>query len=205
MEERLGVRPLAYRAGRYGIGDATAQSLLEAGFVLDCSIRSRFDYSAHHGPDFSGLPLRPYRLGPDHRLVELPLSTAFTGHLRRAGEGLHRLASRWGKASGALSRAGLFTRVPLTPEGVSARECVAAIDSLIEEDVPVLSFSFHSPTLEQGHTGYVRTAADLDAFYRWWDVVLDHLARRSILPMGLCDFLEATGAVTKDERSCQAV
>ncbi len=194
IEQRLGRRPLAYRAGRYGVGHATARTLVEAGFLLDCSIRSRFDYSAHHGPDFSGLPLRPYRLGPDNRLVELPLSTAFTGHLRGYGERLHPLASRWGRASGALSRAGLLTRVPLTPEGVTARECVQAIDALVNEDVPVLSFSFHSPTLEPGHTAYVRTAADQKAFYRWWDIVLNHLARRSIAPMALPDFLAAVGA-----------
>ncbi|HEX7819564.1 MAG TPA: polysaccharide deacetylase family protein [Sphingobium sp.] len=204
MEERLGRRPLAYRAGRYGVGHATAHALVEAGFMLDCSIRSRFDYSAYEGPDFSGLPLRPYRVGPDHRLIELPLSTAFTGLLRGRGEGLHRIASGWGRASGALSRAGLLTRVPLTPEGVTARECIAAIDSLIEENVPVLSFSFHSPTLEPGHTGYVRTAAELDAFYRWWDVVLDHLARRSIAPIGLSEFLGAVGAGLLRDRTCQA-
>lgn len=204
MEERLGRRPLAYRAGRYGVGHATARSLVEAGFVLDCSIRSHFDYSAHDGPDFSGLPLRPYRVGPEGSLIELPLSTAFTGHLRGYGEGLHRVASRWGRVNGALSRAGLFARVPLTPEGVTARECIAAIDALIDDDIPVLSFSFHSPTLEPGHTGYVRTTAELDAFYRWWDVVLDHLARRSVTPIGLSEFLVATGAGVSRDRSCQA-
>jgi hypothetical protein len=204
MEERLGRRPLAYRAGRYGVGPGTAETLLEAGFVLDCSVRARFDYSGQEGPDFSGLPLRPYRVGPGHRLVELPLSTAYIGHLRGGGEGLHRLARRSGKLGGALSRAGLFTRVPLTPEDFTARQCIAAIDSLIEEDVPVLSFSFHSPTLEPGHTFYVRSQDELVAFYRWWDVVLDHLARRGVMPMGLAELLEAVRAGERREPTCQA-
>lgn len=204
MEERLGRRPLAYRAGRYGVGPATGRTLVEAGFLLDCSIRSRFDYRGGEGPDFTGLPLRPYRTGPDQALVELPLSTAFVGHLRGFGERFHALASRTGRMGGALSRAGLFARIPLTPEGIPAQDCVAAIDALIEEDVPVLSFSFHSPTLEPGNTGYVRDAGDLRAFYRWWDVVLDHLARRSILPMGLDALLDATGAGTNRQTTCQA-
>lgn len=201
MEERLGRRPLAYRAGRYGIGPATAATLLEAGFALDCSVRSRFDYSEQDGPDFSGLPLRPYRVGPGHRLVELPLSTAYVGHLRGLGEGLHRLAK--GKVGGALSRAGLFTRVPLTPEDVTAEQCIAAIDALIEADVPVLSFSFHSPTLEPGHTFYVRDEADLKGFYRWWDAVLGHLARRGVAPMTL-DALLAAVAQKPARAPCQA-
>lgn len=204
MADRLGRRPLAYRAGRYGVGPGTAETLVEAGFALDCSVRSRFDYSAQEGPDFSGLPLRPYRMGPGRALVELPLSTAFVGHLRGLGEGLHRIARRSGKLGGALSRAGLFQRVPLTPEDVSAADCIAAIDALIEEDVPVLSFSFHSPTLEPGHTFYVRDASDLVAFYRWWDVVLSHLARRGVEPIGLDAFLAAVGAGAERIPTCQA-
>ncbi|HEX7857153.1 MAG TPA: polysaccharide deacetylase family protein [Sphingobium sp.] len=204
MEERLGQRPVAYRAGRYGVGATTGRALVEAGFLLDCSIRSRFDYSAGHGPDFARLPLRPYRVGPDQALVELPLSTAFTGHLRGFGETMHGIARRSGKLGGALSRAGLFARVPLTPEGIPAKECIAAIDALIEEDVPVLSFSFHSPTLEPGHTDYVRNADDLAAFYRWWDVVLNHLARRGVISIGLDAFLAAVIPGHKTQNSCQA-
>ena len=64
IEERLGIRPLAYRAGRYGIGPATGALLEEAGFRIDSSVRSRFDYRAQHGPDFTGMPLHPWRGGP---------------------------------------------------------------------------------------------------------------------------------------------
>ena len=44
----------------------------------------------------------------------------------------------------------------------------------------MLNFSFHSPSLQPGNTPYVRSQADLDLFYRWWDVVLGHLARRGV-------------------------
>jgi hypothetical protein len=105
---------------------------------------------------------------------------------------------------GALSRLGLLARVPLTPEDVTVDQCIAAIDALIEENVPVLSFSFHSPTLEPGHTFYVRTQAELTNFYRWWDAILAHLARRGVEPMGLSQFLIAAGGADARERSCQA-
>jgi hypothetical protein len=205
MEERLGRRPVAYRAGRYGVGHATGRTLVEAGFALDCSIRSRFDYSAQEGPDFADMPVHPYWSGPSHSLIELPLSTAFVGSLRRFGTGLHDLTRRSSSVVGSiLSRTGLFTRIPLTPEDVTAEQCIAAIDALIEEDVPVLSFSFHSPTLEPGHTFYTRTPADLDRFYCWWDVVLSHLARRSVLPIGLDAFIDAATRGNAREPTCQA-
>jgi len=204
MEVRLGMRPIVYRAGRYGAGANTARLLEEAGFRLDCSVRSRFDYSAQGGPDFSDMPLLPYRTGPDQMLIELPLSTAFVGHLRTLGRLLHPLTQASRVAAAGLSRTGLFARIPLTPEGVTAAQCVAAIDALIEDEVPVLSFSFHSPTVEPGNTPYVRTIDDLKSFYRWWDVVLDHLARRSVRPLGLDGFFALVGNGAQSEHTCQA-
>lgn len=191
IEERLGVQPLAYRAGRYGVGPHTGALLEETGFRIDSSVRSRFDYRNQHGPDFSGMPLHPYRAGPEGKLIELPLSTAFVGRLGNWGERLHPRLQRTGRLAGAFSRFGLLSRIPLTPEGISAAECCAAIDSLIAEDVPILSFSFHSPTVEPGHTPYTRDLADVACFYQWWDEVLNHLARRNLEPLSQAELLAA--------------
>lgn len=205
MEERLGLRPTAYRAGRYGIGPHTGRILVDLGFRLDCSVRSGFDYSGADGPDFTAMPVKPYRVaGSDGALIELPLSTTYVGPLRRMGAPFHRWAGTVPKLSGALSRSGLFARTPLTPEGVTPRQCMAAIDTLLAADVQVLSFSFHSPTTEPGHTPYVRDAADLAAFYRWWDVVLNHLARRSVEPIGLAALYTAFDRAGASEPTCQA-
>ncbi len=201
MTERFGRRPLAYRAGRYGVGPNSAALLEEAGYRLDSSVRSRFDYRDQDGPNFSGLPVFPYWAGPKRTLAELPLSTAFTGLLRGGGERLYRASRGMGPLTGLIARAGLLQRVPLTPEGVPAAAAIAAIDVLIEEDVPILNFSFHSPTLEPGHTPYVRDESDRRAFYAWWDRILAHLARRGVAPASLDDLLTA---FSPRERSCQA-
>lgn len=201
IAERFGRRPTTYRAGRYGVGPNSARLLEELGFRLDSSVRSRFDYRSQHGPDFRGMPLHPYWAGPQRQLIELPLSTAFTGLLRRGGERLYHDMQGRGRMGGALARAGMLSRVPLTPEGVPLRDAIRAIDALIEEGVRVLGFSFHSPTLAPGHTPYVRNENDLTAFYRWWDGVLDHLARRNVRAATL-DQLFA--AVPGRGRACQA-
>lgn len=201
IEQRFGRRPIAYRAGRYGVGPNSARLLEEAGFRLDSSVRSRFDYSHQHGPDFHGLPQLPYWAGPGRSLIELPLSTAFAGLLRGGGERLYRAAQAMGPLAGALSRARMLSRIPLTPEGVPLNEAIIAIDALIEEGVPVLNFSFHSPTLEPGHTPYVRDESDRTAFYAWWDGVLAHLARRGIAAATLDQII---AAVPAHGRACQA-
>jgi len=194
IEQVTGQAPLAFRAGRYGVGPHTGAILHDLGFKLDTSIRSRFNYGRQHGPDFTGKPLIPYRTGPNRELVELPLSTAYAGPLRSVGDSLLPLIERGGLVAGLLARSGLLQRIPLTPEGISAAEAVKAIDRLLADGLPILMFSFHSPTLEPGHTPYVRDAADLRAFYRWWDVVLEHLTRRGVAPIGLNEVLAATSS-----------
>ncbi|ALR21240.1 polysaccharide deacetylase family protein [Sphingobium baderi] len=201
IAERFGQRPVAYRAGRYGVGPNSARLLEDAGFIVDSSVRSRFDYSAQYGPDFRGFPLQPYWAGPDRTLIELPLSTAFVGLLKRGGEGLYRASQTVGLFAGALARGGLLSRVPLTPEGVPVAAAIMAIDALIDEAVPVLNFSFHSPTLEPGHTPYVRNAEDMNGFYRWWDIILNHLARRGVNPANLDEFVQS---ILPNGRACKA-
>ena len=189
--QETGRKPISFRAGRYGVGPNSARLLEEEGFLLDSSVRSLFDYREQMGPDFYHLPLGPYWAGPGRRLVELPLSTTFTGHLRSFGRPLYTLARQFGPLPGALSKLGMLTRVALTPEGIPANDAVEAIDRMLDDGLRVLNLSFHSPSLEPGHTPYVRDEADLRAFYRWWDVVLDHMARRGVRAASLDEFLEA--------------
>lgn len=182
---RTGRAPRFFRAGRYGVGPNTGALLSELGFRIDSSVRSGFDYSGRDGPDFSAMPVTPYRTGPDGRLIELPLSTAFVGGLRGFGRGLVPVLERGRLGAGVLARSRLLQRIPLTPEGVRPDEAKLAIDRLLEEGLHLLLFSFHSTTLEPGNTPYVRDAAALEDFYRWWDIVLGHLAHRGVAPAGL--------------------
>ncbi|MGE4430226.1 MAG: polysaccharide deacetylase family protein [Sphingobium sp.] len=187
----IGRPPLAFRAGRYGVGPNSAAILRDLGFRVDSSIRSRFNYAPHNGPDFTARPLRPYRAGPGGALIELPLSTAFVGALHGVGDRLQPVLDRQGPGAGLLARSGLLQRIPLTPEGVGVEEAIRAIDRLLADGLRLLMFSFHSPTLAPGHTPYVRDEAGLDGFYRWWDAVLAHLARRGVAAAGLDDVIAA--------------
>jgi hypothetical protein len=189
IAERLGVTPRIYRAGRYGVGPNSATMLAEAGIPIDTSVRARFDYSHAGGPNFRGHPLRPYWLDRQAGLMELPLTTVFSGLLRGLGDGIYPRLWRAPSLRGVLSHAGLLERIPLTPEGISVAEAVRAIDLALADGLPVLVFSFHSPSLAPGNTPYVRSARDLDAFYDWWRQVFEHLARRRVAPSSVADIL----------------
>jgi hypothetical protein len=182
IEDKFGVAPLIYRAGRYGTGPSTADLLAECGLAIDTSVRANFDYSGGGGPDYRHHPLEPYWLDGERQLLELPLTTVFWGMLRRQGQWLYPALGRVPKLRGLLSYLGLLERIPLTPEGVSVDEAIRGIDIAIDDGLPVLVFSFHSPSLQAGHTPYVRSESDLDALYDWWRRVLTYCNMRGVKP-----------------------
>lgn len=179
-----GIRPVIYRAGRYGIGPNTAELLAEAGYRLDVSVRALFDYSDQTGPDFSRHPVHPWWIAPG--LLEVPLTAGHVGLLHRCSSLHHRKTLR-----GPLARFGLLSRVALTPEGMPLNEALDVIDRLADRDVAVFSLSFHTPSVVPGHTPYVRDTTDLKAFWTWWDKVFDRFARHAILPATASEILAA--------------
>ncbi|TYC92934.1 polysaccharide deacetylase family protein [Novosphingobium sp. BW1] len=181
IEEVFGTSPLIYRAGRYGLGPDTASILRESGIAIDSSVRSRFDYSGEGGPNYRYHPCYPYWIGNDDpRILELPLTSLYWGPLRQLGDWIYPRLWRTPRLRGMLARLGLLERIALTPEGITAHEAMRGIDIALDEGMPVLVFSFHSPSLAPGYTPYVRNDAELDAFYAWWRTVFDYLAARGV-------------------------
>ncbi|MGW8191659.1 polysaccharide deacetylase family protein [Sphingomonas hankookensis] len=186
-----GTAPTVYRAGRYGLGPNTLKLLAARGYRLDSSMRARYDYGAQGGPDYCAIANHAFRTGPDGGIVELPLTTVFTGRLRRGGAHLYRAAGRIPRGRGVLARLGLLHRVALTPEDMPLADVLEAIRVAVGEGTRVLNFAYHSPSLVPGHTPYVRDAADLVAFWRWWDAVLALLARLDVHAASSDDILAA--------------
>lgn len=189
IEETFGIAPLIYRAGRYGLGHRTAEILREAGIAIDTSVRARFDYSGTGGPNYRDHPLSPYWADAERQLLELPLTTVYWGPLRQVGNVLYPHLWRTPSIRGVLARTGLLERIPLTPEGITAEEALRGVDIAIDEGLPVLVFSFHSPSLAPGHTPYVRNDSDLDALYDWWRTLFTHLDRRGVKPTSVTDIM----------------
>lgn len=191
IEQGFGATPLIYRAGRYGLGPETASILTEYGIAIDTSIRSRFDYSAGGGPNYRDHPLVPWWIDRERGLMELPLTTVYWGLLRQFGPWLYPKMWRVPQLRGLLARIGMLERIPLTPEGVTLEEAIRGIDIAIDEALPLLVFSFHSPSLAPGFTPYVRSEADLDGFYDWWRAVFAYLQRRQVAPSSVASLMQS--------------
>jgi len=176
IEQGFGARPEVFRAGRYGFGPNTARVLAELGYKVDCSFVPHSDFSADGGPSFMGQPDRPHWLDEGRGLLEIPLTVGFVGTAARFGSKAGRLfgkpqAVRW-KLPAVLAKSGLIDRIRLSPEGVSAVDQCRLLAAMAKRGHRLFSLTYHSPSLEPGHTPYVRDAADLQSFLETIETVL---------------------------------
>lgn len=189
IERNLAVRPTIFTAGRYGVGRFTPSLLEELGFKIDSSVRPHTEYLSQGGPDFRHCAARPYWVGPQHRLLELPRTVGLCGLLAGRGQPLYDLLqSPLGRAvrlPGWFARGRLLERIALTPEGPSDAELRRLTAALIATGHRLFVMSYHSSSLVPGNTPYVANARELSVF-------LDRLARYADYFMGEAGGLPAT-------------
>jgi hypothetical protein len=177
----FGIRPTVYKAGRYGVGAATAGILRELGYGVDVSVVPHTDFSADGGPDFTALPDAPFAIAPG--LVELPLSVHFAGVLRGAGRQVYPcLMGRLARLHlpGIAARLGLLERLRLTPEGHRLDDMLRQTRVALAGGARLFMLTYHSSALLPGATGYVRSEADRDRFL----ATLDGYCRAFLGPLG---------------------
>ena len=195
--DRFGAKPQMYRAGRYGAGFNSRKILRDLGIGIDTSVRSLFDYSGQGGPNYADCPLDPYWIAEDE-LIELPVTSVFSGALRSVGKLLFSHSFQSLTSRGVLARSGMLERIALTPEGIPADKAIQAIDIALDQKIPVLNFSFHSPSLAVGHTPYVRNDEELERFYDWWVQIFTHLKARGVMPTHVNEIARAAGIMSPE-------
>jgi hypothetical protein len=186
----VGVVPVVYKAGRYGLGIQSLASLESLGFDVDVSVNPHMDFRAIGGPSFLQFSEAPARLPTTRPMIEVPCTTGFIGWGRRRGESLHDLASRRPlarlRAVGVLARTGVLNRVMLSPEGNSLSDMIALTRALYNGGLRTFSLTFHSPSLKPGCTPYVRTVGQRDALLatilEFLSFFTDELGGRPVTP-----------------------
>ena len=166
IEQAFGIRPTVYLAGRYGYGPNTGRILSDLGYEIDMSPVPSFNYSADGGPDYSRSGCRPF--WDERKLLRIPHTAAQVGFLCRGGTSRYRIEENSVLASlrvpSLLAHIGGVRRLRLSPEGFSLRDMCKLTRALFLDGVRVFLLSFHSPSLEAGHTPYVRSNADANKF-----------------------------------------
>lgn len=169
IADAFGRRPTTFKAGRYGLGANTAETLATLGYEIDASVVPYTSFAAEDGPDFSAFDEHPYWFEAGQRtLLELPVTSGYAGWLRASGPQLYELAqqpwARKARLGGVLARSRGLERIRLSPEGTTLSEMQRLTKALVRDGCQVYSLTYHSPSMVAGHTPYVRTGADLENF-----------------------------------------
>jgi hypothetical protein len=182
FEECFGEAPKVFRAGRYGLGRNTPALLEKHGFLVDTSLAPCTSFGDEEGPDFSTDDFRAFWFGQSRRLLELPLCRSIVGW----GGTMAARAYRWLGANrpprhllpGLLAWSRCAERITLSPEGNDVVAAGRLVASLLGRGQRVLALSLHSSSLSVGRNPYVRSRAELHAFYDQLSAILDMLATR---------------------------
>jgi len=177
IERNLGVRPLVYRAGRYGLGPRSFSLLDRLGYEIDASVLPGVDLSRRFGPDFSAFGPQPFRFVDGGRRLGIPLTVGHVGALAGRARALYpwldtRSADRF-MLKAAASRLRLMERIQLSPEGFTLVEQVRLVRTLLARGQRIFNLSYHSPSLMPGGAPYVRDADDLAHFLDRLEGLLD--------------------------------
>ncbi len=196
IEEVFGKRPVAYKAGRYGIGPNTASILEELRFDIDLSYCPPVDYRGDGGPDYSRAHAQPFWFGSKRKLLEIPVTGAFVGWTGSMGKRVYEIATLFDKlrARGILSKIGAVDRLMLSPEGFYLHEHKKLASHLYSMGVRTFTWSFHSTSVVPGVTPYVANDNELElfleSFRRFFDYFFDTLGGEHTTPTKLKQKLE---------------
>lgn len=179
IAREFGLDPIYFKAGRYGLGPNTFSNLVAERFKVDLSIMPGADYRSTGGPDFREFDSVPYLASVDDaEILAVPMTRNFAGTLAYQGHLMEGRLALAGSAlaplhiRGLLARLRLFNSVPLTPEGVPAKESIQLIRSMFTRGYRLFVLHYHSSSLIPGFTPYAKDLAGRDQVLRRIEKIL---------------------------------
>lgn len=180
IERHFEVRPVSYKAGRWGLDGTHAALLDELGFRVDTSVcpgvnwgPSRGAPTGRGGPDFSTAPLLPYRLSSSDvcrpgtlGVWEIPPTIVFYSAIGRLVPGVQQLYRRVRRVRRLFDRQHLGAQWlrPYPYQTAARLRRVAALARAA--GAPVLNMTLHSSELMPGCSPYNRTEASIEDLFR---------------------------------------
>jgi hypothetical protein len=201
IASNFGVRPTAYRSGRWGFDEGVALNLVRLGYRVDTSIFPLWDWSVDGGRDFSLCSHEPfvYRL-EQHAgvaagsLLEVPATNDFLQSGRALASRAFRSVKRLplgGRLLGLLRRARALNHVCISPETSLAPDMIRLAGKLLERGTQVINMYFHSPTLLEGCSPFAKTPAEVSAFIERIEQFLAFASAAGLRPAGMSELRAA--------------
>jgi len=198
IQANFGIRPTAFRAGRFGFDYRSARILADLGYIVDSSVTPMTKWSAHRGlpegtggPDFTSHKAKPFIVEGTGEvgLVEIPVTVVPTYSLLRR---FPVLLSLYRALPVRAARRALFRRW-LSPQPVWLQPAVGDFrESDLERgyecqgrDSNVAVMIIHSSELMPAGSPSRPTAASVRELLELLDTFLDFIGSRGAIPATL--------------------
>lgn len=201
IERRYGVRPVSYKAGRWGLDGFHAQLLDEMRFQVDTSVcpginwgPSKGDPRGSGGPNYNRAPIVPYRLSREDvcrpgslQLLEVSPTIVFYSALGRYVPAIRALYRRYRRVRRLFDRQHLGSQWlrPYPHMTVERLKRVAALAR--RAGAPVLNLTLHSSELMPGGSPYNRTEASIENLFARMEGFLSFLRSQRVEGVSLSE------------------
>lgn len=172
----LEIEPVCFRAGRWGFNDNVARNICRLGYMVDTSMTPYMDWKCYQGPDFSNVSPYCRKLSfhdinpgsPPAHLFEIPPTVGFFQKnfslCNRVYKFINRENIKYTGLIGLFYRLNVLNKVWLSPEKNTGSEMIRLTNRMRANGYPVINMTFHSPSLKQGFSPFVRTKEDEGKF-----------------------------------------
>jgi hypothetical protein len=188
IEEKFGMRPTSFRAGRFCLTQLISSTLLELNYSVDSSVTPFINWEAECGGiNFYGYPYYPYQIplksdAQSHkvggRLWEVPITIGFNHLPFKLYASIYDVLStnrlKRLRLCGMAHRLGFLRKIWLSPELSSHKEMKQLSKAIIRLGISVLNLFFHSTSLAPGLSPFVKTDkhkrsffTNLELFFLW--------------------------------------
>lgn len=184
IEESIGVRPVSFRAGRWGFDGESLRVLEKLGYRVDSSVTPFYSWEEDGGPVFVHAPTYPYF--PDSEdvcregksaLLEVPVTIGLSGVLRHLPEGVLRTVRDRRRLFTFLQRIKLLTTRWLRPTYTSGKGMIRLSRNVLDEGGKVLTMMFHSSEIIVGGSPHHSNEAKLSHFFNQLEEILSYLIK----------------------------
>ena len=167
ITEKFAIKPLSYRAARYGADLDTIKSLEKLGYKVDSSVTPQINWSSQDGPDHSNAPQQPYFISEndyyspgDSKMLEVPITIS--------KKRFPLLPARWP-----------FYRW-LRPTHMTVAEMKILVNDFIKNyHEPTLNLMFHSMEILPGKTPFVRNKFQQKMYLARLEKIIKYLKTNS--------------------------
>ena len=174
----FGVVPMSFRAGRWGLGPGVVHSIGRLGYRVDTSVTPFMSWEDCQGPDFSHWEPERCRfkaeefghMDGNEAPLEVPVTIGFLQpHFRSCSRVLKSIEKPLLKKlhmTGILGRLRLVNKVWLSPELTGPELMIKLARRIEKKGYSCLNMTFHSTSLLNGFSPFVKTREDEHRFLK---------------------------------------